>query len=40
MPFGKVNHKVDRWIQDPKAVQALWDLANGQLKRGGVDLEL
>jgi len=40
VPFGKIGHKADRWIQDTKAVQAVWELANSQLTRSGIVFDL
>lgn len=39
-PVGKVDGRADRWIRDPKAVQALWDLSLGQLERSGFAFDL
>ncbi|KAH6880630.1 hypothetical protein B0T10DRAFT_609333 [Thelonectria olida] len=35
VPFGKVDTRVNNWLDDPVAVQKLWTLANEQLKQSG-----
>lgn len=39
-PVGKIDKRADRWIQDPKAVQALWDLSLKQLQQSGFAFDL
>jgi hypothetical protein len=35
VPFGKVDNRANRWLNDAKAVDRLWELANNQLKNHG-----
>jgi hypothetical protein len=39
VPFGKVDTKANKWLDDPIAVQKLWTLANEQLKQSGFTME-
>ena len=40
VPFGKMDHRPDKWLDDSEAVRKLWDLANQQLRSSGFILEL
>ena len=40
VPFGKVDNRAEQWIDDPEAVQKLWDLANNQLRNNDFLMEL
>lgn len=40
IPFGKLDHKADRWLNDPDAVTRLWELADNQLRKSGFEISL
>ncbi|RVX73716.1 hypothetical protein B0A52_02606 [Exophiala mesophila] len=37
-PIAKLDHRADKWLNDPEAMRKLWDLANTQLKSKGFEL--
>ncbi|RSL73585.1 hypothetical protein CEP53_000669 [Fusarium sp. AF-6] len=39
IPFGKVDPRANKWLNDDEAVEKLWQLASGQLKRHGFAIE-
>ena len=40
VPFGKQDHKADKWLNDPNCVKQLWDLALKQLQKSGFEFQL
>lgn len=40
VPFGKLDHKADKWLNDPDCVKRLWDLAIQQLTKSGFEFQL
>lgn len=39
-PLGKLDHRADKWFNDPDAVARLWDLAFSQLAKSGFTFQL
>lgn len=39
IPFGKVDPRANRWLNDDEAVEKLWQLASSQLKKHGFAIE-
>lgn len=40
VPFGKLDHRADKWFNDSDAVARLWDLAFSQLAKSGFTFQL
>jgi len=36
VPFGKVESKADKWINDRAAVDKLWNMSNKALEEAGI----
>lgn len=36
VPFGKVEHKADKWTNDKAAVEKLWNMSNKDLEIRGI----
>ncbi|KAM0342570.1 hypothetical protein ACHAPU_009423 [Fusarium lateritium] len=39
VPVTKLDHRANKWLDDPQAVNKLWDLATRQLKEHGFHIE-